>query len=1113
MKTSTLVVSIALMLISQIGFSQQEGHHQINPQERELKNELSLQSQKNGKIQIQFQLHSYDLVKVKSENAFIVKANNTSESIKKGAPHLPIYAKSVITPNTRDYTLKILGSEFIEIKNIDVLPSKGELTRNIDPKNVPYIYGKEYEQNSFYPALTASIDKAYILRNKRGQSIKINPIQYNPVSKVLRIYTHINLELEVSRTKSSYNVLPTTKSAKSDTKFDKIYESHFLNFSPNKTKYTPLSDNIGNMLIISHANFMDEMQAYINWKKQKGIPVQIVDVATIGNAAAIKTYVENYYNTNGLTYLLLVGDHAQVPSSSTSAGASDNNYGYIVGSDHYIDIFVGRFSGETDAQISTQVSRTIHYEKDLGTQDTWLDKGVGIASNEGSNPSDAEHTNTIQGKLEGYGYTVTRCYQDGGSAQQLSNLLNNGIGLINYIGHGSDYSFASMTYTMNDVNALTNTNKLPFIFDVACVNGNFTSKTCFAEAWMRATNNNQPTGAIAICASTINQSWVPPMIAQTEMNDILIESYANNIKRSYTGIALNGMFKMNDVHGSAGYSMSDTWTIFGDPSLQIRTKTPQAIAAQHSTTVPSSSTSFTVNNIGNEAFVCLSKQGTIITSKKSSNGSATLTFSEQTSGSTLTLTITGYNKIPYIKEITVDGVQGELTSNFSADKTNINVDDAVTFTDLSQGNPTAWLWQFEGGTPASSTEQNPTVTYDSEGTYDVSLKVSNSTSTNTNSMTDMITVNPTSSGEYCTVTPDQCNTYEYISNVKFADLDKSSACDRYSKVTDVEANVLAGNSYALEVGIGRVSSNDHVSAWIDWDKNGVFDTQTEEYVLSISGSTASIDVAIPEDALTDRYTMRVRLTYQSTPTPCDASTYGEIEDYIINVTPQDYCIPSSSSYDKYEYIGLVKFANINNSSSFSGYTNYTNINANVLKGDSYPLEVTVMKHDSGDKVNAWFDWNNDGDFLDVNEASTLNHQGSGLYSKSISIPDNAHTGKIRMRVRVSYNSTPTPCDNSSYGESEDYSVYINNRNSSTRGLETRKELTIYPNPVEDICHISLSGNDNQPLDIRIIDIQGKLIMKKVISGSELNLSQLKTGIYFISINDATKTYTKKIVIK
>ncbi len=1113
MNKSTLLVWITLMLISQIGFSQQGGHYQITPQVRESKNELSLQSQNDGKIQIEFQLHSYDLIKVDSENAFIVKANNTSEFIKKGAPHLPVYAKSVISPNNKDYTINILDSKFIEIKDIDILPSKGNLTRDVNPKDIPYVYGEEYKQNAFYPTNIASIDKAYILRNKRGQSIKINPIQYNPVSKVLRIYTNISIELEISTTKASYNLLPSTKSSKSDSKFNEIYKSHFLNFSEDKTKYTPLNDDIGNMLIISYADFIDEIQDYASWKRQKGIPVEIVDVATIGSAQAIKTYVQNYYNSKGLTYLLLVGDNAQVPTSSTSAGDSDNNYGYIVGSDHYIDIFVGRFSGETGAQITTQVNRTIHYERDLSTQDTWLSKGVGIASNEGSDPSDAEHMNTIEGKLEGYGYNISRCYQDGGSAQQLSTLLNNGIGLINYVGHGSDYSFASMTYTVNDVNALTNTNKLPFIFDVACVNGNFTSKTCFAEAWLRATNNNQPTGAIAICASTINQSWVPPMIAQTEMNDILVESYANNIKRSYTGIVLNGMFKMNDVYGSGGDNMSDTWTIFGDPSLQIRTKTPQAIAAQHSMTIPEGNTSFTVNNIGNEAFVCLSKQGIIVASKKSSNGSATLTFNEQNGGDKLTLTITGYNKIPYIQEITVGGTSTVLTSNFSADKTNINTGEAVKFTDMSQGNPTAWLWQFEGGTPSSSTEQNPTVTYSQEGSYNVSLKVSNATTDNTNSITDMITVSSTPSDEYCTIMPDQCSTYEYISSVKFADLNKNSVCDRYSNNTDVEANVLAGTSYTLEVGIGRSDSSDKVSAWIDWDKNGVFDVQTEEYVLSVSGNTANIDIAIPENALTDRYTMRVRLTYQSTPTPCDASTYGEVEDYIINVTPQDYCTPSSSSFDKYEYIGMVKFANINNSSSYSGYTNYTNLSANVLKGDSYPLEVTVMKYDSGDKVNAWFDWNNDGDFLDINEEFILTGTSTGVFSKDITIPDNAELGKIRMRVRVSYNSTPTPCDNSSYGESEDYSIYVNNRNLTERGIEITKELIIYPNPITDICHVLLTGSNISPANITIIDIQGKLVLKTVLTDSQLNLSNLKPGLYFMTLTDNNKKYTKKILVK
>jgi len=975
MKKFTLLASIALMLISQIGFSQQEGHHQINPQEREVKNDLSLKSQNDGKIQIEFNLHSYDLLKIDSENAFVVKANNTSDFIRKGAPHLPIYAKSVITPHNKDYTINLVDSKFIEIRNINVLPSKGELTRDVNPKNIPYVYGEEYKQNSFYPANIASIDKAYILRNKRGQSIKINPIQYNPISKVLRIYTSISLELEVSKTKASYNLLPNTKSTKADSKFNEIYKSHFLNFSEDKTKYTPLNDDIGNMLIISHANFMDEMQDYVNWKRQRGIPVEMVDVASIGNAQAIKTYVANYYNNNnGLTYLLLVGDNAQVPSSSTSAGPSDNNYGYIAGSDHYIDLFVGRFSGETGAQISTQVSRTIHYERDLNTQDTWLTKGVGIASNEGSNPSDAEHMNTIEGKLQTYGYNITRCYQDGGSAQQLTNLLNNGTGLINYVGHGSDYGFASMTYMVSDVNALTNTNKLPFIFDVACVNGNFTSKTCFAEAWMRATNNNQPTGAIAVCASTINQSWVPPMIAQNEMNDILVESYANNIKRSYTGIVMNGMFKMNDVHGTDGDKMSDTWTIFGDPALQVRTKTPEAIAAQHNLEIPQNGTSFAVNNIGNEAFVCLSKQGTIVATKKSSNGSATLTFSQQNNGDKLTLTVTGYNKIPYIKEITVGEISNELISNFTANKTNIEENEAIQFTDASNGNPTSWLWQFEGGTPASSTEQNPTVSYSQKGEFNVSLKVIKAGEENTKTETDMITV----------------------------------------------------------------------------------------------------------------------------------------EDIIII----PYCTPTSSSYNNYEYISRVKFSNIDNSSAATGYSDFTSMEANIIKGNTYPLEVTVTKYYSADEVSAWFDWNKDGDFADANETYVLSKTSSGVCSKNINIPTDALLGKTRMRVRVTYNSTPEPCGNSSYGESEDYSVNINSsRELAERSMEVVKKLIVYPNPVTDICYVSLTGSDSPLTNISIVDIQGKQVVRTVLTESKLNLSDLKPGLYFITLTDNNKKYTKKIIIK
>ena len=64
-------------------------------------------------------------------------------------------------------------------------------------------------------------------------------------------------------------------------------------------------------------------------------------------------------------------------------------------------------------------------------------------------------------------------------------------------------------------------------------------------------------------------------------------------------------------------------------------------------------------------------------------------------------------------------------ADFSADVTIINEGETVTFTDLSTNNPTNWLWTFEGGEPATSIAAAPTVTYNTPGTYNVSLVASN----------------------------------------------------------------------------------------------------------------------------------------------------------------------------------------------------------------------------------------------------------------------------------------------------------------------------------------------------------------------------------------------------
>ncbi len=55
---------------------------------------------------------------------------------------------------------------------------------------------------------------------------------------------------------------------------------------------------------------------------------------------------------------------------------------------------------------------------------------------------------------------------------------------------------------------------------------------------------------------------------------------------------------------------------------------------------------------------------------------------------------------------------------------------SVNFRDLSSGNPTAWRWEFPGGTPGISNQQNPSVTFPSVGAWDVTLYASNAVGTN-----------------------------------------------------------------------------------------------------------------------------------------------------------------------------------------------------------------------------------------------------------------------------------------------------------------------------------------------------------------------------------------------
>ena len=593
-------------------------------------------------------------------NEFIVSVDQGTTLLRAGAPDLEKLTQSVIIPDEGQTNLVLVSARYHDVQNVAVAPSKGNLYRNVDPSAVPYTYGEEYSNNAFFPEMEAELRAPYCLRDYRGQTVVVYPFRYNAVTKTLRVYEEIVVRVESvdGVGTNELNRLPHAVTQE----FDAIYRKQFINYeSPTQDRYTPTGE-VGEMLIISHSSYMAGLAPFILWKNKEGIKTTLVDVATIGNNATnIKNYITNFYNNNNCAFVLLVGDAPQVTSSSTQYGDSDENYGMIVGSDHYPDLLMGRFSVANVTDLNTIVTRTLEYECNP-LASTYYETCIGIGSNQGpgdDNQMDYEHEQALGALLLNYNYnTFVEMYdgsQGGGdaagnpTASDCATAINNGAGILNYTGHGSATSIVTTGFNNSDVNALTNTHKWPMVIIVGCVTGDFVSNTCFAEAFQRAKHptTGEPTGSICNFMSTINQSWDPPMEGQDEMNAILVESYVTNIKRTFGGICVNGCLGMNDAYGTGGDEMTDTWTCFGDPSLMIRTLNPLWMTTTHAPTATLGATQFTVNNSVDGANITLYYNGAILGSGIVSGGSVTITFPALSVIDTIWVTGTLYNYVPY----------------------------------------------------------------------------------------------------------------------------------------------------------------------------------------------------------------------------------------------------------------------------------------------------------------------------------------------------------------------------------------------------------------------------------------------------------------------------------
>jgi hypothetical protein len=144
--------------------------------------------------------------------------------------------------------------------------------------------------------------------------------------------------------------------------------------------------------------------------------------------------------------------------------------------------------------------------------------------------------------------------------------------------------------------------------------------------------------------------------------------------------------------------------------------------------------------------------------------------------------------------------------------------------------------------------------------------------------------------EYCTPNSENCE--EYIGKVKFRSIDEQSDCSYfgYDDKTYIETNVRRNRTYPITIINPNPFTNDKVAVFIDWNQDKSFNTTTERYILSTSDyETFTGNITVPNDAVLGKTVMRVRINYVNIPEPCSNQTYGEAEDYTLNVeSPVNY---------------------------------------------------------------------------------------------------------------------------------------------------------------------------------------------------------------------------------
>ncbi len=439
-----------------------------------------------------------------------------------GEPELPMVNQIIEVPMGGEVSIRLISSEKIESEakmygiNYPIFPHQPSVRK--DQTEVPFLYERAAYQQSFRNVSIVSVEEMGVMRSARLVLVKFMPVEYSPVDG--KIIIHNNIQAEVTVQNVNWEATQELKGNVS-TEFQFIY-NHVL--APASLQCTPREDAVKGYLIVADKAFENHgaLKEFIAHKQGLKYQVTALYFSAPASVAAVEEAIKAEYIKTKPVFLLIIGDHGQIPGKQCGSQVSDLYYhSTLVGgsTDRLPDMLCGRFSATNADELTVQIRKTVRYENKTFADATYLNKYALVAGWDSSwakrrgHPQINYAVNYYFNDTKGYvkpikdmdapdrNVFLTSKSQE--NTSRIVALISEGVGFYNYTAHGSQTNFSDPSFTISNVNSLTNTDKYVFVVGNCCLTGSFQIATCFGEAWLRAPDK----GAIGFVGGSNYTYW------------------------------------------------------------------------------------------------------------------------------------------------------------------------------------------------------------------------------------------------------------------------------------------------------------------------------------------------------------------------------------------------------------------------------------------------------------------------------------------------------------------------------------------------------------------------------------------------------------------------------